>query len=233
MADTLLREGIAFQSQPLSPIPQYWTGTAYEKVQGVNGASRNIIYDASGVALFTTTNTGKVAIQSALPAGTNNIGDVDVLTLPALPAGTNNIGDVDVLSLPPLPTGTNNIGDVDVLTLPELPSGTNNIGDVDIATVPVIGVHANAWNNIAVGIGGTSAVIDCQYQRTISAFGNVSAATTIKVQVSQDGTNFYDSGSEQVLAGAADFHITLDTGARYIQLHSSAAATITATTAGK
>jgi hypothetical protein len=36
----------------------------------------------------------------SLNAGTNNIGDVDVLTLPALPAGTNNIGDVDVLTFP-------------------------------------------------------------------------------------------------------------------------------------
>jgi len=59
-----------------------------------------------------------VKLGTALPAGTNNIGDVDVLTLPALPAGTNNIGDVDVLTLPALPAGTNNIGDVDVLTLP-------------------------------------------------------------------------------------------------------------------
>lgn len=33
-----------------------------------------------------------------LAAGTNNIGDVDVLTLPALPAGTNKIGSIDVLS---------------------------------------------------------------------------------------------------------------------------------------
>lgn len=215
MADTLLREGIAFQSQPLSPVPQYWTGTAYEKVQGANGASRTIIYDASGVALFTATNTGKVAIQSALPAGTNNIGDVDVLTLPALPAGTNNIGDVDVL------------------TLPALPAGTNNIGDVDIATVPVVGVHANAWDNVAVGIAGTSTAIDCQYQYRISVFGTTSAATTITANVSQDGTNYYDSGNEQVLAGAGDFHFSFETGARYVQLVSSAAATITATIAGK
>jgi hypothetical protein len=41
-----------------------------------------------------------VKAMIALPAGTNNIGDVDVLTLPALPAGTNNIGDVDVLTMP-------------------------------------------------------------------------------------------------------------------------------------
>ncbi len=33
-----------------------------------------------------------VDIASALPAGTNNIGDVDVATLPATPAGTNYIG---------------------------------------------------------------------------------------------------------------------------------------------
>lgn len=42
----------------------------------------------------------QVDVVAALPAGTNNIGDVDVLSLPALPAGTNNIGDVDVLSGP-------------------------------------------------------------------------------------------------------------------------------------
>jgi hypothetical protein len=50
------------------------------------------------------------SIAGALPAGTNNIGDVDVLTLPALSAGTNNIGDVDVLTLPALPAGSNIIG---------------------------------------------------------------------------------------------------------------------------
>lgn len=67
------------------------------------------------------------AFSAALPAGTNNIGDVDVLTLPALPAGTNNIGDVDVLTLPALPAGTNNIGDVDVLSV--IPgTGATNLG---------------------------------------------------------------------------------------------------------
>lgn len=54
------------------------------------------------------------SIANALPAGTNNIGDVDIAS--ALPAGTNNIGDVDVLTLPALPTGTNTIGNVTTLT---------------------------------------------------------------------------------------------------------------------
>ena len=100
----------------------------------------------------TTANTALVAIQTSvetidnaiagsemqvdvvgsLPAGDNNIGNVDVLSLPSIPAGTNNIGDVDVLSLPPIPAGTNNIGDVDVLTLPAIPSGDNSIGRVKL-----------------------------------------------------------------------------------------------------
>lgn len=90
-------------------------------------------------------------IQAPLPAGTNNIGDVDVVstvlpsnaatetTLAAIKdtAGIKKITDA-------LPAGTNNIGDVDVLTLPagtvaggsSLPAGTNNIGDVDVLTLP-------------------------------------------------------------------------------------------------
>ncbi len=52
-----------------------------------------------------TTQPVSGTVTANLAAGTNNIGDVDVLTLPALPAGTNNIGDVDVLTLPAI-TGT-------------------------------------------------------------------------------------------------------------------------------
>jgi len=51
------------------------------------------------------TVTGTVTAN--LAAGTNNIGDVDVLSLPALAAGTNNIGDVDVLTVPADPFGAN------------------------------------------------------------------------------------------------------------------------------
>jgi len=39
---------------------------------------------------------GNLTLSGALPAGTNNIGDVDVLTLPALPAGANHIGAVAI-----------------------------------------------------------------------------------------------------------------------------------------
>lgn len=44
----------------------------------------------------------QVDLVGSIPAGTNNIGDVDVLTLPALPAGTNAIGTVKVTeTIPP------------------------------------------------------------------------------------------------------------------------------------
>lgn len=99
---------------------------------GIDADYQPIITDASGRVHV------NVGVLPALPAGTNNIGDVDVLSLPALPAGTNNIGDVDVLSLPALPAGTNNIGDIDVLSLPAIPAGTNNIGDVDVLTMPAV-----------------------------------------------------------------------------------------------
>jgi hypothetical protein len=107
-----------------------------------------------------------VKVNDSLPAGTNNIGDVDVLSLPALPAGTNNIGDVDVLSLPSipaganvigdvgidgsLPAGSNNIGDVDVLSLPALPAGTNNIGDVDVLTLPSLPAGSNNIGDVDI-----------------------------------------------------------------------------------
>ena len=84
------------------------------------------IVNAAGDIVTTFPISGNVGLL----VGTNNIGDVDVLTLPALVAGTANIGDVDVLTLPALVAGTANIGDVDVLTLPATPVGTNQIGAV-------------------------------------------------------------------------------------------------------
>jgi hypothetical protein len=111
----------------------------------------------------------------ALAAGTNNIGDVDVLTVPADPFGLNadaivaagaagsiqaklrraTQGLEDLKSLIVLAAGTNNIGDVDVLTLPALPAGTNNIGDVDVLTVPADPFGANADAIVAAGAAGS------------------------------------------------------------------------------
>lgn len=50
---------------------------------------------------------------------------MEVCLLDALPAGDNNIGNVDLASA--IPAGTNNIGDVDVLTIA---AGETHIGEV-------------------------------------------------------------------------------------------------------
>ncbi len=117
-----------------------------------NGGSLTVDGTVTAHLAAGTNNIGDVDVLTLppLPAGTNNIGDVDVLTLPPLPAGTNNIGDVDVVSLPPLPAGTNNIGDVDVLTLPPLPAGNNNIGDVDVLSLPSLPAGNNNIGDVDV-----------------------------------------------------------------------------------
>lgn len=76
----------------------------------------------------------KVTLDSEsvqLAASTNNIGDVDVLTLPAIPAGNNNIGDVDVASIA---AGTNYIGKV------RLTDGTTDADIRDLASSNALNV---------------------------------------------------------------------------------------------
>lgn len=58
-------------------------GTNWDRLRGTGGALNTIV-------------------TTALPAGTNNIGDVDVLTLPSIPAGSNTIGATDVVPKTPV-----------------------------------------------------------------------------------------------------------------------------------
>lgn len=100
--------------------------------------------------------SGIKKITDALPAGDNNIGDVDIASaLPTganvigsigLEAGTNNIGDVDIASIA---AGDNNIGNVDIAS--ELPAGTNVIGSVKVTDgVDDIAVNTNGSLNVNV-----------------------------------------------------------------------------------
>jgi len=110
----------------------------------------------------------------------------------------------------------------------------------DQAAIPVtvsgttpVGTQGNAWAAAAVLANGTSASIDCQFVPFITAFGSVSANTTITLQVSQDNATFYDALSTKITSAPADFVIFATSGARYTRLKSSAAATITASITGK
>jgi hypothetical protein len=97
---------------------------------------------------------------------------------------------------------------------------------------PPLGVHANAWSAAATGVNGTSTAFDSWSLSTVSAFGNVSGATTVTLQYSADGTNYYD-GPTQVLAGAGDFRIDAFAACRYVRLKSSNNVTATGTIQAK
>lgn len=116
------------------------------------------VLDSLATKLDTAITALQIIDNMVLAAGTANIGDVDVLTLPALVAGTANIGDVDVLTLPALPAGTNNIGDVDVLSIVPGTAATN-LGKAEDAahTTGDVGVMALAVRQDTVAaLAGTT-----------------------------------------------------------------------------
>jgi hypothetical protein len=104
-------------------------GTHYQRVKlslGADGTAN----DASAGAGAVGTGTQRVTLASDDPAVValqvldNAISgsEMQVDVVAALPAGTNNIGDVDILSIA---AGDNNIGNVDIVTVPSDPFGAN------------------------------------------------------------------------------------------------------------
>jgi hypothetical protein len=98
-----------------------------------------------------------VHLASALPAGTNNIGDVDVLTLPADPLGANADATVAAGATGSISAKLRRAtqGLEDLKSLIVLAAGTNNIGDVDVLTVPADPFGANADAAVAAGAAGS------------------------------------------------------------------------------
>lgn len=119
-------------------------GVQYQRVKVAHGADGSAT-DTSAAAPFPVTGpltdtqlratavpvSGTVTV-SALPAGTNNIGDVDVLSLPALAAGTNNIGDVDIASIAAGETLIGLVGasDIAVTVTPTCDTSAYGAGDL-------------------------------------------------------------------------------------------------------
>lgn len=124
------------------------------------GTSDVNLVEIGGNALTTTlpisgtvTATGTVA---ATQSGTWDIGTVTAVTAitNALPAGTNNIGDVDVLSLPSLPAGSNAIG-----TVTAVDATTSNFSLIAAASTNSTSIKASAGELLEVTVYNTSATI--------------------------------------------------------------------------
>jgi hypothetical protein len=100
---------------------------------------------------------GSVSLAAAVPAGTNNIGDVDVLTVPADPFGANADAVVAAGAAGSMQAKLRRAtqGLEDLKSLIVLAAGNNNIGDVDVATVPADPFGANADAAVAAGATGS------------------------------------------------------------------------------
>jgi hypothetical protein len=102
-------------------------------------------------------------IDAALPAGTNNIGDVDILSIAA---GNNNIGDVDIASIA---AGDNNIGNVDIVTVPAPLSTTG--GGTEAAALRVT-IATDSTGVLSVDDNGGSLTVDGTVTANLAAGTN-------------------------------------------------------------
>ncbi len=177
-------------------------------------ATDNAVLDA--IEVDTTTIAGAVAgtemqvdVVAALPTGDNNIGNVDIVSLPALVAGSANIGDVDVLTVPADPFGVNAdaasaTGSVSAklrfiaatgIPITALPASTNTIEVVgDIA-------HDTGVSGNPVQVAGAAiAMADSAPGNRVSA-----AADVTRIGTDLDGTVFVHPHGPQI------WHYHLDT----------------------
>lgn len=146
----------------------------------------------ASVPSHAVTNAGTFATQvTAISAGDNNIGNVDIASIAA---GNNNIGDVDVASIA---AGDNNIGNVDLASA--IPAGTNAIGkllppDIDVTA------HTNYARKYYTSAGAATDGIIWS-----PAAGKRWHITSLYIQVSADATVTLEDdkagGDDPVLKG--------------------------------
>lgn len=100
--------------------------------------------------------TNGVQINAALPAGTNNIGDVDVLTLPALAAGTNTIGAVVNVSRATASGATSSrVVAAASTNATSLKASAGNIVNIDVFNVAAYDVFLKLYNKASAPTVGT------------------------------------------------------------------------------
>mgnify|MGYP000555692682 CR=1 FL=1 len=164
------------------------------------------------------------SVTANLAAGSNNIGDVDVLSIAA---GDNNIGNVDVVSLPALVAGSANIGDVDVLTVPAPLSTTGGGTEATALRVTVANnstgvvavTQSGTWDEVGINDSGNSITVDQATGtnlHTVIDSGTVTAVTSITNAVTVAGGAAHASpvsGNPNLVAGRASTAIPTDVGA--------------------
>ena len=78
------------------------------------------------------------------------------------------------------------------------------------------------WNNESTGVAGNSSSYQPNGRSSLSVFGNLSGATTIKLQASNDDNTWYDTGSSITTSGSGDVAGHFTFCAPYLRFQSSA-----------
>lgn len=213
-----------------------WNVATVTAVTGITNAvavtdnSSTLSVDDGGGAL-----TVDGTVTANLAAGTNNIGDVDVLSIAA---GDNNIGNVDLASA--IPAGTNIIGKVSIdqvtananeVVVKSITAGDTNIGNVDIASA--IPAGDNNIGNVDVvtlpAVSGTVAVSGVT--GTVTIAGAVTNAGTFATQVTA-GTITAVTGITNALPAGTNNIGVVTPWVSLANLVSGTSGTITTTAAG-
>lgn len=83
--------------------------------------------------------------------------------------------------------------------------------------------HYQIFDGTATGVNGTSLTIPSSlYNSNYTFYGNVGGATDLTVQVSGDGTNFFDTQYSYTSSGSGNYGFNVVLSAEYVRLKSSA-----------
>lgn len=152
-----------------------WNINALASITNPIAATQSGVWTVSGSGTFTVGGTVSI---NAIPAGANNIGDVDVLTLPVLPAGNNNIGDVDVATLPSVTIGT--FPDNEPFNVAQVGGSAVSTAAAGVQKVAIVG-NANAAFDAANNAAAPANVVVSGVE-TVANGTNPAAATSGNVR---------------------------------------------------
>ena len=175
---------------------------AVETIEGAVDGSQMQVDVVAISAQSDGTYIGDIKFGESLPAGTNNIGDVDVLSIAA---GDNNIGNVDIVSLPASTNTIEVVGDVaedyaaagnPVLTGGRHDASVRTLDDGDVGALALDPTGA-LYTREFLGQAGSILVTGTTNAVTTS----VSGTKFVAIQFLEDTT--FDAGSEGLVASTA------------------------------
>jgi len=83
-------------------------------------------------------------------------------------------------------------------------------------------IAATLWDGTSTGVNGNSSIVNSNFNiKNYTFFGNVSSATDLTIQISNDGANWYSTQYTYTSSGAGNFGFNTNLVAQYLRLQSS------------